>query len=99
MERVEGIEPSYEVWKTPALPLSYTRTEIGAGRGNRTLTPTLATLWATTTPYPRYGHKYTGVWKNVKHRAIFYYGVDNPLCFCIIKQYETRALYDIRLLL
>ena len=25
LERVKGIEPSYEVWKTPALPLSYTR--------------------------------------------------------------------------
>jgi hypothetical protein len=25
MERVEGIEPSYEAWKATALPLSYTR--------------------------------------------------------------------------
>ena len=25
LERVKGIEPSYEVWKTPALPLCYTR--------------------------------------------------------------------------
>jgi integrase len=25
MERVEGIEPSYGVWKTPVLPLNYTR--------------------------------------------------------------------------
>lgn len=25
LERVEGIEPSYEAWKATALPLSYTR--------------------------------------------------------------------------
>jgi hypothetical protein len=33
MERVEGIEPSYAVWKTAVLPLNYTRTaKILAGR-------------------------------------------------------------------
>ena len=25
MERVKGIEPSYDAWEAPALPLSYTR--------------------------------------------------------------------------
>ncbi len=28
MERVKGIEPSYEAWEATALPLSYTRNEI-----------------------------------------------------------------------
>ena len=33
LERVEGIEPSSSVWKTVALPLSYTRDELVPAEG------------------------------------------------------------------
>src|SRR5205085_6783316 len=34
-KRVKGIEPSYSVWKTDALPLSYTRIRRDGGGGRR----------------------------------------------------------------